>query len=103
MGETIDQMREFPDREDVVRTLLNLFDYWEIISLYPNESIAELCYKLSHEDTDYRVERTDLVHLGYALAYGCKFFITSDKNLIKYRIPKTCMFSKTHYALIGRI
>ncbi|MEI6103877.1 MAG: hypothetical protein WCP70_08015 [Methanothrix sp.] len=30
---------------------------------------------------------TDLVHLGYALAYEVDYFITSDRVLNEYRIP----------------
>jgi len=56
--------------------------------LYPDPVVAEICYRLATEGVDYRVENTDRVHLGYALAYGCDLFITSDKNLIKYRVPK---------------
>jgi len=33
-------------------------------------------------------EKTDRVHLAYAMSYGCTYFITSDSNLIKYRVPK---------------
>jgi hypothetical protein len=31
---------------------------------------------------------TDLVHLGYALAYELDYFITSDRVLNEYRIPE---------------
>jgi hypothetical protein len=31
---------------------------------------------------------TDLVHLGYALAYEVDYFITSDRVLNEYRIPE---------------
>jgi hypothetical protein len=29
----------------------------------------------------------DRTHLAYAMAYGSDYFLTSDKNLIRYRIP----------------
>jgi hypothetical protein len=31
---------------------------------------------------------SDLVHLGYALAYNVDYFITSDRVLNDYRIPE---------------
>ncbi len=31
---------------------------------------------------------TDLVHLGYALAYDVDYFITSDRVLNDYHIPE---------------
>ena len=88
MGEAIDQMRKQSDRSRLISSLVRSFDDWNITSLYPDPVVAEICYRLATEGIDYRVENTDRVHLGYALAYGCELFITSDKNLIKYRVPK---------------
>lgn len=88
MGEAIDQMRKQSDRTHLISSLIRSFDEWNITSLYPDPVVAEICYRLATEGVDYRVENTDRVHLGYALAYGCDLFITSDKNLIKYRVPK---------------
>ncbi|MFA5212106.1 MAG: hypothetical protein WC406_02120 [Methanoregula sp.] len=34
---------------------------------------------------------TDLVHLGYAMAYNVPVFLTTDKHLTHYRIPQTIM------------
>ena len=34
-------------------------------------------------------EPTDRTHLAYAMAYDSDYFLTSDKNLIKYRIPRS--------------
>jgi len=31
---------------------------------------------------------SDLVHLGYAMAYNVDYFITSDRVLNDYRIPE---------------
>ena len=33
---------------------------------------------------DYRLSDTDLVHLGYALAYDIDYFLTTDKTLWHY-------------------
>jgi hypothetical protein len=89
MGEAIDQMRRNPGRAHLISSFVHFFDDWNISSLYPDPVVAEICYRLSTESVDYRVEKTDRVHLGYALAYGCEWFITSDKNLMKYQVPRS--------------
>lgn len=43
---------------------------------------------MANREIDFRVEKTDRVHIGYAMSNGCTYFLTSDKNLIKYRVPK---------------
>ena len=47
--------------------------------LHPNQNTL---YK------DSRIKPADLVHLGYALAYDVDFFITTDRILRGYSIPK---------------
>lgn len=84
MREAIDEMRKQSDRSHLISSLFHSFDEWNITSLYPIPVVAEICYRLTTEGVDYRVENTDRVHLGYALAFGCDLFITSDKNLKKY-------------------
>ena len=37
---------------------------------------------------DDRMKPTDLVHLGYAMAYEVDYFITSYRVLNEYRIPE---------------
>lgn len=54
--------------------------------------MADACYKLVEkykkgERIDYRLTDTDLVHLGYALAYNADYFLTIDTKL-KYYVPK---------------
>lgn len=34
-------------------------------------------------------EPTDRTHLAYAMAYDSNYFLTTDKNLIRYRVPTT--------------
>lgn len=84
MGEAIDQMRKQSDRSHLISSLVHSFDEWNITSLYPIPVVAEICYRVTTEGVDYRVENTDRVYLVYALADGCDLFITSDKNLKKY-------------------
>jgi len=35
-----------------------------------------------------KAEYTDLVHMAYATAYEVPFFITTDKHLSHYRVPR---------------
>lgn len=75
--------------------LHNLIDFWGALDLrflYPNALVADACYRLVEkykrsERIDYRLTDTDLVHLGYALAYNVDYFLTTDTKL-KYYVPE---------------
>jgi hypothetical protein len=88
VGEVIDQMRDHPKRNQFLHSFIGLLQSWQVMVLYPNIPVSVICFRLGDEGIDYRMENTDRVHLGYAIAYRCDFFLTSDKNLIKYRVPK---------------
>lgn len=74
--------------------LHDLIDFWGALRLkflYPNELVADACSRLveryrkgSYRDS--RLSDTDLVHLGYAIAYDMDYFLTTDKAL-KHYIP----------------
>ncbi len=49
---------------------------------------AICCSLYSDAWRDDRMKPTDLVHLGYALAYEVDYFITSDRVLNEYRISE---------------
>ena len=73
--------------------LHELIDIWSglrISFLHPNEAVATTCYNLYNHSKykDSRIKPADLVHLGYALAYDVDFFITTDRILRGYSIPK---------------
>jgi hypothetical protein len=70
-----------------------LIDIWSALRisfLHPNEAVATTCYNLyNHDDyKDSRIKPADLVHMGYALAYDVDYFITTDRILRAYRIPR---------------
>jgi len=75
--------------------LHKLIDFWgtlDLSFLYPNTLVADACYWLVEkykkgERKDYRLTDTDLVHLGYALAYNVDYFLTTDTKL-KYYVPE---------------
>ena len=45
---------------------------------------------------DSRLGPTDLVHLGYAMAYDLDYLITTDKTLRKYKVPSSFKLRVMH-------
>ncbi len=90
LGETLAQIRECDDRRAYLSKFNELLDDYDILIHYPNDPVRILCYILGDEVTDTRMVRepTDRTHLAYSMAYRLDYFITTDKNLIKYSIPK---------------
>ncbi|MDD1724946.1 MAG: PIN domain-containing protein [Methanospirillum sp.] len=90
IGEALVQMRENTDKNRYIISFLSLLDDWDVNILYPSDPVRVLCYVMGDEEVDTRIIReiTDRTHLAYAMAYHSDFFITSDKNLKSYRVPK---------------
>jgi len=78
---------------DELYKLIDFLSSLKIRFLHPNERVAIVCYNLYKNETfrDSRLKPSDLVHLGYALAYDLDFLISTDKTLREYRIP--CEFN----------
>jgi predicted nucleic acid-binding protein len=91
IGEAFTQMHEGCDAVRYITALNQLLDDWNITVLFPNEHVRVLCYQMGEVEIDTRMirEPTDRTHLAYAMAYHSDYFLTSDKNLIKYRIPSS--------------
>jgi hypothetical protein len=87
LGEAMDQIREHEDRDRYISPFMSLLDEWGVWTYYPDQIFARVCNCLANREIDFRVEKTDLVHIGYAISNDCGYFLTSDKNLIKYKIP----------------
>jgi len=69
--------------------IVDLLGRYRFKFLHPRQSVAEACYNLySDAWRDSRMSPSDLVHLGYAMAYNVDYFITSDRVLNDYRIPE---------------
>jgi hypothetical protein len=72
--------------------LHELIDFWAALDLkflYPGELVIDACSRLvaryrQGSQKDYRLSDTDLVHLGYALAYDMDYFLTTDRALKHY-------------------
>lgn len=81
--------------------LYKLVDFWQgldIVVLRPNKAVAVACYNLYMDETvrDSRLGPTDLVHLGYAMAYDLDYLITTDKILRKYKVPPSFKLRVMH-------
>ncbi len=90
LGEALAQMRESDDRDIYIARFNELLDSWNVYTHYPNDPVRILCYVLGDDETDTRMVRepTDRTHMAYAMAYKMNYFLTTDRNLIRYRIPK---------------
>ena len=74
--------------------LHELIDFWAALGLkfqYPSELVIDACSRLiaryrQGSRKDYRLSDTDLVHLGYAMAYDMDYFLTTDRAL-RYYLP----------------
>ncbi|WP_342766233.1 hypothetical protein [Methanocalculus sp.] len=84
-------MHEHEKALDYITALNQLLDEWKVTVLFPNDSVRILCFKMGEEELDTRMirEPTDRTHLAYAMAYHSDYFLTSDRNLIRYRIPSS--------------
>lgn len=75
-----------------IEDLYTLVGFWQRLNisiLRPNKAVAVACYKLYMDETvrDSRLKPSDLVHLGYAMAYDLDYLITTDKDLRGYEVP----------------
>lgn len=75
-----------PSRLEHIMALIELWRKLEIRFLLPSNEAAEICWNLVNECGD-RMQPTDRAHLGYALAYGMDYLITTDKILLHYHVP----------------
>jgi predicted nucleic acid-binding protein len=74
---------------DELHKIVDLLSRYGSQFLHPSQLVAEICYNLySDAWRDDRMQPSDLVHLGYSLAYNVDYFITSDRNLHDFRIPE---------------
>lgn len=81
----------FEGKRHSVSELHEVIDFlarYQVRFLHPNQIVAEACYNLYGDEwRDNRMTPSDLVHLGYALAYDMDYFVTTDSVLNQYRVP----------------
>ncbi len=74
---------------DDLHEIVDFLGCYRFKFLHSRQSVVEACFNLySDAWRDSRMSPSDLVHLGYALAYDVDNFITSDRVLNDYRIPE---------------
>ncbi len=76
-------------------------EFWQglnLVVLHPNKAVAVACYNLYTNESfrDSRLNPTDLVHLGYAMAYDLDYLITTDRTLRGYRMPEEFKLTVKH-------
>ncbi|MDD5189010.1 MAG: PIN domain-containing protein [Methanoregula sp.] len=90
IGEVILIMKRDAKFAEHLTGFFSLLSEWKITILVPTDDVAVICYEFSQDFTDGRMmsQKTDRMHLAYAIAYDCDYFITSDDALIRYKIPR---------------
>ncbi len=84
---TAEKESKNPQRLEQISALIELWRKLEIRFLLPSDEAAEICWNLVEECQD-RMQPTDQTYLGYSLAYGMDFLITTDKILRHYQVPE---------------
>jgi hypothetical protein len=89
LGEFTSEINFLPKREQLMRGFFDFVDTFDPIVMVPNSRVSYACYLLCkfNEDDRMKSQQSDLVHLGYAMAYNVPVFLTTDKHLTHYRIP----------------
>lgn len=83
---TTEKESKDPQKLERISSLIDLWRKLEIRFLLPSDDAAEICWNLANE-CQGRMQPTDRTHLGYSLAYGMDFLITTDKILRHYQVP----------------
>jgi len=68
---------------------LTLIREWEMLFFVPNDGVRIICYEMGEDYTDSRLagQITDRTHLAYAIAYGFRYFISTDSLIKTYQLP----------------
>lgn len=90
LGEFTSEINFLTNREKLMRGFFEIVDTFDPIVMVPNSRVSYACYLLCkfNEDARMKSQYTDLVHLGYSIAYEVPVFLTTDKHLTHYRIPQ---------------
>ena len=83
---TVEKESKDPQKLEQISALIELWRKLEIHFLLPSDEAAEICWNLV-EECQGRMQPKDRTHLGYSLAYGMDFLITTDKILRHYQVP----------------
>jgi putative transposase len=85
-----------------ISEFVELIKEWEMHFYVPNDSVRIICYEMGEDHTDSRMagQITDRTHLAYAIAYGFKYFISTDTLIKSYQLPHA--LTKYGFRIMGR-
>jgi predicted nucleic acid-binding protein len=89
IGETCIKLRDKENGYELITTLFQILEKYNIEIIFPDYAISLLCYHMGMDDHDSRMihQPTDKVHLAYAISQDCPFFISRDQALRDYILP----------------
>jgi len=82
-----------------INELHELITFWGGLSirfLHPSDVVAFMCHSLTSKYKDHRIMSTDIFHIGYALAYDMDYFVSTDRQLLQYRLPEGSKLKVIH-------
>jgi predicted nucleic acid-binding protein len=90
LGETLFKAMDSKRDEDFITSVIANLNRWDAEIMFPDESVSRLCFSMSNNYDDTRMigQKTDKVHLAYAMSQDCAVFLTHDVGLTRYRIPQ---------------
>jgi predicted nucleic acid-binding protein len=96
LGETLFKAMDNNLAEDFVISVVANLNRWDAEIMFPDESVSRLCFSMSTNYDDSRMigQKTDKVHLAYAMSQDCAVFLTHDVGLTRYRIPRELQDAK---------
>jgi len=102
LGETLITMLRQDGSGQKISEFVELIKEWEMHFYVPNDSVRIICYEMGEDHTDSRMagQITDRTHLAYAIAYGFKYFISTDTLIKSYQLPHA--LTKYGFRIMGR-
>jgi predicted nucleic acid-binding protein len=97
-GEFMQKILEKEAPRELNDRFITLVQYWNVACIFPDNGVRNICYLMGQDTTDGRMlnQVTDLTHLAYAMSDNCNYFITTDRNLHRYKIPQGIL-SKSYF------
>lgn len=96
LGETLFKAMDNTLGKDFVISVMANLNRWDAEIMFPDESVSRLCFSMSNNYDDSRMigQKTDKVHLAYAMSQDCAVFLTHDVGLTRYRVPQELQDAK---------
>ena len=80
LGETLFKAMDNSLGEGFVISVIANLNRWDAEIMFPDESVSRLCFSMSNNYDDSRMigQKTDKVHLAYAMSQDCDVFLTRN-------------------------